>query len=117
MLVIENYMGKIAVSEKYLHDLCSAVLSNTFGVAGLITAGKKWALHNLFSSEDRNAARSITIKTIDGKLFIGVHILVLYGTKISAVTDSVINKLKYNIEENTGLKVAKITVYVDGITA
>jgi uncharacterized alkaline shock family protein YloU len=113
-------MGKIIMSEKLIKSICGRVLSKTFGVSGLSTAGRKWSLSSIASppdfSDERNSSNAITIKYIDGGLIVGVHIYVLYGTKISAVSDSVMNKLRFELEEKTGLKITRITVYVDGVT-
>ncbi|MDR0992792.1 MAG: Asp23/Gls24 family envelope stress response protein [Ruminococcus sp.] len=120
MIVTENYMGRIIMSERLIKSICGRVLSKTFGVSGLCTAGRKWSLASIASPRDftdeRNAANAITIKYLDGGLVIGVHIFVLYGTKVSAVSDSVMNKLRFELEEKTGLKIKRITVYVDGVT-
>jgi uncharacterized alkaline shock family protein YloU len=120
VIITENYMGKIIMSEQLIKSICGRVLSKTFGVSGLATAGRKWSLASIASpldfSDERNSSNAITIKYIDGGLIIGVHIFVLYGTKVSAVSDSVMNKLRFELEEKTGLKITRITVYIDGVT-
>jgi uncharacterized alkaline shock family protein YloU len=118
MIIRENYMGKIGFSESYIKSLCGRVLCECIGVSGLLPA--KFRIGRWFLGKANNpvhADRAVAVKVIDGKLFIGVHIAVVYGSTISAVSESIVGKLKWAIEERTGVPVQKITVYVDGMTA
>jgi uncharacterized alkaline shock family protein YloU len=118
MIVNENYMGKIGFSERYIKSLCGMILSESIGVSGLIPVGWRRSVQSLFRESDpvKHADRAVTLKVIDGRLIIGVHIAVIYGSKISAVSESIVGKLKWAIEEKTAIPVQKITVYVDGMT-
>jgi uncharacterized alkaline shock family protein YloU len=118
MIVKENYMGKIGFSENYIKSLCGIVLCESIGVSGLLPAGRRSPLRFLTGQEDysKHADRAVTLKVIDGKFIIGVHITVIYGSQISAVTESIVGKLKWVIEERTSVPVSKITVYIDGMT-
>ncbi len=42
-----------------------------------------------------------------------LHIAVSYGVNISAITDSIINKVRYIVESATDLNVSKVNVHVD----
>jgi len=44
-----------------------------------------------------------------------IHVVVMYGMNINAIAKSIINKIKYTVNEATGIKVEKVTVKVDGI--
>lgn len=48
-------------------------------------------------------------------LTIDLHIFVTYGVNISAIVDSIVNKVRYTVEQATDLAVKKINVFVDGI--
>ncbi len=41
--------------------------------------------------------------------------MVEYGTKISVIANNIIQKVKYNVENYTGLKVSSITVNVQAV--
>ena len=38
-----------------------------------------------------------------------------YGVNIAAIVDSIVNKVRYTVEQATGLAVKKVNVFVDGI--
>ena len=46
---------------------------------------------------------------------IELHISVSYGVNITAIVDSIINKVRYTVEEATDLKVNTVNVYVDAL--
>ena len=46
-----------------------------------------------------------------------MHIIVTYGLNIAAIVKSIVNKVRYTVEDATGLDVLKVNVYVDGMKA
>ena len=46
---------------------------------------------------------------------IDFHVIVSYGVNISSVTDNLVENVKYKVEAFTGLKVAKINIFVEGV--
>ncbi|MDR0974389.1 MAG: Asp23/Gls24 family envelope stress response protein [Ruminococcus sp.] len=117
MIIRENYMGKIGFSESYIKSLCGMVLCECVGVSGLLPAKLRIGRWFWGQTGTVRADRAVAVKVIDGRLIIGVHIAVVYGSTISAVSESIVGKLKWAIEERTGVPVQKITVYVDAMTA
>ena len=54
----------------------------------------------------------------EGKqLIVDLHIAVIYGMNISAIAKSIVNKVRYTVEEATGLDVKRVNVFVDGMKA
>ena len=51
----------------------------------------------------------------DGRLVIELHIKVTFGLNIAAIVRSITHKVKYAVEDATGLKVQRIDVCVDDI--
>ena len=51
----------------------------------------------------------------DDGLVIELHIIVTYGVNISTIVDSIVNKVRYTIEEATCLSVKEVNVYVDSM--
>ena len=62
------------------------------------------------------ANRGVKIKYQKSKLIIELHIIVNYGTNISAIVKSIIHKVRYVVEEATGISVARVNVFVDSMT-
>lgn len=44
-----------------------------------------------------------------------MHIAVVYGMNIAAIVRSIVNKVRYTVEQATNLEVAKVNVFVDAM--
>lgn len=64
---------------------------------------------------DNTIDKGVLIKLVKNKLLINLHITVTYGTNISAIVKSISNKVRYTVEEETGIQVLKVNVYIDGM--
>ena len=51
----------------------------------------------------------VALRTID------FHIIVAFGVSIMAVTDNLIDNVKYKVEEFTGLEIDKVNIFVEGV--
>ena len=106
MIRIENHLGTIEISQEYFAYLIGNAASSCYGVAGMVKSGTKQGLRSMFSR------RSFAD---DDKLIVDLHICVIYGMNISAIAKSIVNKVRYTVEEATGLDVKKVNVFVDGM--
>ena len=59
--------------------------------------------------------RGVSVRAGKDKLVVDLHITVLYGVNVGTVVKSIINKVKYVMEESTGISVERVNVYVDEI--
>ncbi len=118
MVTVENHIGKISVSEKYLIDIVKHTVDNCFGVAGVCsTTAFGSALSALTHERAFRKNRGVTIRTDkDGGLIIDLHIKVTYGTNITAAVDSIIHKVTFSVVESSGVEVHKVNVYVDDMS-
>lgn len=117
LITVENYLGKIGISEDYLVSLISRTASQCFGVADLNPVDtKKYHLVDLFKKADIKGKRGVKLSvSADNKISVSLHISVLYGTNISAVTENLAHKIRYTVEDKTELKISKISVFIDGM--
>ena len=61
--------------------------------------------------------QGVRVQKVAAGLVIELHIIMTYGLNINAICQSITNKVKYTVEEATGMEVAKIKVFVDGMKA
>lgn len=113
---LENHLGSVGISDKYMYSLVEYTVSTCYGVAGLGCIGKKSFVRTAAEKVGAEKNKAVTIGVRGGKLVIGLHITVIYGVNISAVTDSLVHKLRYTVSEKTGVEIGRITVYIDGMT-
>jgi len=114
MIGFENTLGTIEISEEYFSHLVGKAASECFGVSGMISSPYQGIKTVLLKKE--HADKCVRVRTAGGKLFIDLHIAVTYGVNIAAIVKSIIHKVRYTVEENTGFAVAKVNVFVDSMT-
>ena len=115
MLTIENHIGKITISNKYLTDLIWNTVTSCIGVADMNTVSMLSDIRSVFNL-DRMKQNGVSIKVKKNRIFIVLHVSVTIGTNISAVTASLKHRVRYVVEQATGMDVAGINVFVDSIT-
>lgn len=113
MIRMENHLGRIEISKDFLVQLVGSTAVRCFGVAGLApTRPTQSIVNRILPASDE---RGVRVRCRNNALVIDLHILVSYGTNISAIVKSIVNKVRYAVEETTGFPVAAVQVYVDGI--
>ena len=111
MIVMENYLGVIDVSESFVRKLVEMSVSECFGVnqVGLLEEDEKKA------SKKKREARLVAVKYTGDSLVINLHIEVPYGINIMEVVKSVKEKIRYNVKEMLNKKVSAIHIYIDSM--
>ena len=115
MMTIENHIGSIRVTKAYLYTLIEHTVTGCFGVADLNDSSPLETIQTKLFPDD--IRRGIRLKTKRNQLVIDLHIVTGMGANMAAITDSIRNKVRYAIEQATGIEPAAINVYIDGIRA
>ncbi|MCM8710580.1 Asp23/Gls24 family envelope stress response protein [Clostridium sp. SYSU_GA19001] len=110
---IINENGYLNYSEEVVANIVGVSTMECYGVVGMASKNAKDGLWELIKGE--NLSKGVKISSKENNLSIELYIIVEYGTKISVIANNIIQKIKYNIENYTGLKVNSITVNVQGV--
>ncbi|HPU58816.1 MAG TPA: Asp23/Gls24 family envelope stress response protein, partial [Candidatus Avimonas sp.] len=114
MIQIENHLGTIEISQDYFAYLVGNAASSCYGVAGMVKSGARQGIRSLISRRTY-ADDGVRVRSQGDKLIIDLHICVIFGVNISAIAKSIVNKVRYTVEQATGLEVKKVNVFVDGM--
>lgn len=115
MIKLENHMGTITITQEYFSALIGRTAVSCFGVAGMANSNARQQLRSFLSRAKIYDDQGVIVSDSANGLIIELHILVTYGLNISEITRSIVNKVKYTVENATGLKVETVRVYVDGM--
>ena len=118
---INNHLGTITLTKRYFYELIGGAVSNCFGVADT-NAGNWFQSFAGFLSDKlpflkETIPSGVELRFNDGQLTVNLHITVLYGVNAASLVKSIQHKVRYVIEEETDIRVAKINVFIDGIRA
>ncbi len=114
MIHSQNRYGSVEISSEYFTSLIGHAAKECFGVKGMANSNATQGLRSTLFNKDFPSKGVHVISGKDG-LVIDIHVILTYGVNISAVTSSLVSKVKYAVEEATGFAVAKVNVFVDGI--
>ena len=110
---INTHMGNIAVDNEVIAQYAGSVAVECFGIVGMAAVNVKDGLVKLLKVD--SLTRGINVKLNNQKLILDFHVIVASGVSILAVTDNLIENVKYKVEEFTGLEIEKINIFVDGV--
>ncbi|MDR3598227.1 Asp23/Gls24 family envelope stress response protein [Clostridium sp.] len=114
MVGFSNENGNINYSEEVLAKIVGLSTMECYGVVGMVSQGATEGLWELMGIE--NLSKGVKIQLTDEKkLQIELFIMVEYGTRISVISNNIIQKVRYSVENYTGLKVSSITVNVQAV--
>ena len=116
MINFYNTMGKVSMTGDYFAGLVSAAASSCYGVAEMATSGTTDTLKSFVFGSDF-PDKGVRVSEQNGELAIELHIKIVFGVNIAAIVDSIANKVKYAVEQSSGLNVSKVDVYVDEMVA
>ena len=55
------------------------------------------------------------MEIVDNHIHINFHVIVAYGVNISAVSENLMESVKYKVEAFTGMEVDRINIFVEGV--
>ena len=106
-------LGIITIDPEVIAKYAGSVAVECFGIVGMAAVSMKDGLVKLLKRE--SLTHGINVDINDNKISIDFHVIVSYGVSISAVSDNLIESVKYRVEEFTGMEVEKINIYVEGV--
>ncbi|EEH98182.1 Asp23/Gls24 family envelope stress response protein [Clostridium tertium] len=113
MVGYSNELGNIHYSEEVLAKIVGLSTMECYGVVGMVSKNATEGLWELMRIE--NLSKGVKLKFNEDKLVIELYVMVEYGTKISVIANNIIQKVRYSVENFTGLKVSSVTVNVQAV--
>lgn len=105
--------GAISIDDNVIATLAGISAMESYGIVGMASKNATDGLFELLKWD--YLSKGIKVYTKDDKLTIDLHVILEYGVRISVVAENIIDRVKFNVENLTGLKIDKINVHVQGI--
>ena len=110
---IDNKYGSIQIDPEVIAMYAGTTAVECFGIVGMAAVSMPDGLVKPLIRE--SLTKGINVTNRDNAISIDFHVIVSYGVSILAVTDNLIESVKYKVEELTGMTVEKINIYVEGV--
>ena len=108
---LNTHMGNITIDKEVIAQYAGIVAMECFGIVGMGITVKD--VVKLLKRD--NVTKGITVTVNNNKLTLDFHVIVSYGLSILAVSNNLIDNVKYKVEEFTGMEIEKINIFVEGV--
>ena len=114
MIRHNNENGSVNVSTSVYTDIVGAVASNCFGVKGMAALSVKDGVYHLLRKE--SMSKGVRVITHDDEtISVDLHIIVDNGVNLTTVGESIISRVRYEVNKYTGTQVRDVNVYIDSL--
>lgn len=108
-----NESGSIIIDEQVIATIAGVSAMECYGLVGMASKSASEGFFELVKKEQ--LTKGIKVSAKENKIFLDIHVIIQFGVKISAVAENIISKVKYNVENFTGLEVQKVNIHVQGV--
>ncbi len=109
----ETGLGKIQIADEVIATIAGVAATESYGLVGMHARNVQEGLSVLLRRED--LARGVQVTIADNRAIIDLFVVVQYGTNIAEVARNVMEQVKYAVENQCGLEVARVNVHVMGV--
>ena len=111
---INSDNGKVSIDESVVAQVAGLTALDCFGIVGMGIVSVKDGIVKQLRRD--NVSKGVNVRFDEnGDIGIELHIVVAYGVSIKAVTDNLMQSVKYKVEDFTSFKVSHINVYVEDV--
>ena len=111
--VTVNSLGELSISDDVLATLAGISAIECYGIVGMASKRATDGLVELLGSD--NLSRGVKVVSQGNEVSIELYIIVEYGISIATVAKNVMETVKYNVENLTGVTVKKVNITVEGV--
>ena len=109
-------LGNVSFTDGYFSTLVGEATKQCYGVAAMAPRNMTDTVKSMVYGSDY-PEKGVRVTQQNGRLVIELHIAVSYGLNISTAARSISHRVKDEVEQATGLKVARVIVSVDDVIA
>ncbi|NJL95283.1 MAG: Asp23/Gls24 family envelope stress response protein [Anaerolineae bacterium] len=112
-MIQQTALGTVEMSRKAVASLVTHAALRSYGVVGMTTPTRA---SGLAATITRDPHRGVNVQIdAENHLTIDLYIIVEHGTNIASVATSLISAVRYQVQTQTGLRVAQINVHVQDL--
>ncbi|HEX6662909.1 MAG TPA: Asp23/Gls24 family envelope stress response protein [Gaiellaceae bacterium] len=107
---LSSPLGQIRISHDAVAQIAGRVAAEAYGVVGMAPRGPRDRL----PLRDR-LRQGIAVGGADGEVTIELTVIVEYGLNLAEVASTLRNRVRYEVERLTGLRVAEVDVRIQDV--
>ncbi len=111
--IISNEYGSIKIRKDVVSQIAGAAAIECYGLVGMVSFGHTGDFMRMLKRDQ--LSKGVKIEETDEGLIITLSVIVQFATKISVVAENIISQVKYSVEKQTGLSVAKVNINIESV--
>ena len=110
---INTRLGNISIDADVIAVYAGSVALGCTGIVGMAAVNMKDGLVKLLKRDSLKHGINVTLN--ENKISLDFHVIVAYGVNIPVVSENLMDSVRYQVEEFTGMKIKKIDIFVEGV--
>ena len=110
---IHTELGSILIDADVVATYAGSVALGCSGIVGMASLDMRDGLMKLLKKD--SIKRGIEVAIENNEIYLGFHVIVAYGVNIPVVSENLIDSVRYQVEEFTGMKIKKMVTKQSGI--
>ncbi len=113
---IINEYGTVHIDTHVIAAIASRTAMEAYGIVGLAYLNMRDGLLEILKKKDSNLSKGVRITVDEGDVItIDLSVILEYGASISVVAQNIMDTVKFNVENLTGLPVGQVNIVVQDI--
>jgi uncharacterized alkaline shock family protein YloU len=108
---IASPLGRITIANEAVAQIVGHTAAECYGVVGMVPRGGRVGR---LLARDR-LTQGVEVESEDGGVGIDLRVVVEYGLNLAEVATSVRSRVAYEVERQTGLRVARLEVHIEDV--
>lgn len=110
---IGNELGTIVLDQDVISTIAGYSALKSYGIVGMASKNTKEGIFELLKMDF--VSKGIKVDIEDDVISIDINVILEYGMQIEVVAQNIVDNVKYNIKQLTGLDVDRVNVIVQGV--
>ncbi len=110
---INNEYGTITMSSDLIANIAGEAAVECYGLVGMAAKSASSGIVALLKRDQ--IGRGVDVHFENDALVIDLFVVIQFGTKISVVAENIIKTVKYSVENQTGIPVAKVHLNIESV--
>lgn len=109
----ESVYGAIVITDDVIAKIAGIEATKCVGVVGMAFKSKADEFASLLKKDSVNKGVRVTLN--NKAIVLELHVIAEYGVNLTAISNNIIENVKYAVETMTGYKVDKIIINVESV--
>ena len=110
---IVNSLGTITIANEVIANVAGDAATHCYGVVGMVARNAADGIATALRKDLQTKGIKVTVG--EEGVEVELHVMVEYGVNIQAISDSIVGRVKYQVENSTGFSVTGVKVNVEAV--